>query len=71
VGLTRRRGQELENGLLEAANAEPVEGGLIGDRVTVDVVIVRRAVERGDIDPTRATPRVAGRRATRSGTRGS
>jgi AcrR family transcriptional regulator len=32
---------------------------LIGDRVTSDSVIIARAVERGEIDPARLTPRVA------------
>jgi AcrR family transcriptional regulator len=32
---------------------------LIGDRVTSDTVIIARAVERGEIDPARITPRVA------------
>ena len=32
---------------------------LIGDRVTADSVIIARAVDRGEIDPARLTPRVA------------
>jgi hypothetical protein len=32
---------------------------LIGDRVTSDSVIIARAVERGELDPARITPRVA------------
>jgi AcrR family transcriptional regulator len=32
---------------------------LIGDRVTSDSVIIARAIERGEIDPARITPRVA------------
>jgi len=33
---------------------------LIGDRVTADSVIIQRAVERGELDPARITPRIAG-----------
>jgi AcrR family transcriptional regulator len=36
-----------------------VRRDLIGDRVTSDSVIIARAVERGEIDPARITPRVA------------
>jgi AcrR family transcriptional regulator len=32
---------------------------LIGDRVTADSVVIQRAVDRGEIDPARLTPRVA------------
>ena len=32
---------------------------LIGDRVTSDTVIIQRAVDRGEIDPARLTPRIA------------
>jgi AcrR family transcriptional regulator len=32
---------------------------LIGDRVTADSVIIARAIDRGEIDPARLTPRVA------------
>jgi AcrR family transcriptional regulator len=32
---------------------------LIGDRVTSDSVIIRRAADRGEIDPARITPRIA------------
>jgi AcrR family transcriptional regulator len=32
---------------------------LIGDRVTSDSVIIARAIERGELDPARITPRVA------------
>jgi AcrR family transcriptional regulator len=32
---------------------------LIGDRLTADSVIIQRAVDRGEIDPARITPRVA------------
>jgi len=33
---------------------------LLGDRVTADSVIIRRAIERGEVDPARITPRIAG-----------
>jgi AcrR family transcriptional regulator len=32
---------------------------LIGDRLTSDSVIIQRAIDRGEIDPARITPRVA------------
>lgn len=32
---------------------------LIGDRLTADSVIIQRAIERGELDPARITPRVA------------
>jgi AcrR family transcriptional regulator len=32
---------------------------LIGDRVTSDLVIIRRAIDRGELDPARVTPRLA------------
>ena len=32
---------------------------LIGDRVTSDSVIIQRAIDRGEIDPARLTPRIA------------
>ncbi|WP_213453035.1 TetR/AcrR family transcriptional regulator [Rhizomonospora bruguierae] len=32
---------------------------LIGERVTSDLTIIRRAIDRGEIDPARITPRVA------------
>ncbi|WP_432975019.1 TetR-like C-terminal domain-containing protein [Dactylosporangium sp. CA-233914] len=43
-------------------NSEPLSTTwreLIRDRVTSDSVIIARAVERGEIDPARITPRVA------------
>ncbi|MFG1604015.1 TetR/AcrR family transcriptional regulator C-terminal ligand-binding domain-containing protein [Actinoplanes sp. NPDC049265] len=32
---------------------------LIGDRATSDAVIIQRAVDRGELDPARLTPRIA------------
>jgi AcrR family transcriptional regulator len=33
---------------------------VLADRVTADQVIIQRAIERGEVDPARVTPRIAG-----------
>ena len=53
--LTQLSGFFLETGRTPAQ----LRRELIGDRVTSDSVIITRAIERGEIDPARITPRVA------------
>ncbi|GIJ43981.1 TetR family transcriptional regulator [Virgisporangium aliadipatigenens] len=54
--LAQFNGSFLENGRTPAE----LRRELIGDRVTADTVIVQRAVERGELDPARITPRIVG-----------
>ena len=53
--LTQLSGFFRESGLTPAE----LRRELIGDRVTSDSVIIARAIERGEIDPARLTPRIA------------
>lgn len=49
------------SGYFQETGRTPAElrRALIGDRVTSDLVIIQRAIDRGELDPARITPRVA------------
>jgi AcrR family transcriptional regulator len=53
--LAQLSGYFLENGTTPAE----LRRRLIGDRVTSDEVIIQRAIDRGELDPARLSPRIA------------